>query len=46
MAFPNLIALIGLRHIVIEETKNYFVRLKNENVESPRNSINSTQNPK
>lgn len=30
MAFPNLIALIGLRHIVIEETKNYFERLKQE----------------
>ncbi len=28
MAFPNLIALIGLRHIVIEETKDYFRRLK------------------
>lgn len=28
MAFPNLIALIGLRHIVIEETRLYFERLK------------------
>lgn len=28
MAFPNLIALIGLRKIVIEETKDYFQRLK------------------
>ncbi len=28
MAFPNLIALIGLRKVVIEETKDYFQRLK------------------
>lgn len=28
MAFPNLIALVSLRHIVIEETKSYFERLK------------------
>lgn len=28
MAFPNLIALIGLRKVVIEETKDYFKRLK------------------
>lgn len=28
MAIPNLIALIGLRHIVIEETKVFFHRLK------------------
>lgn len=28
MAFPNLIALIGLRHIVIEETRLYFEKLK------------------
>lgn len=28
MAFPNLIALIGLRHIVVEETKAYFDKLK------------------
>ncbi|MCK3654502.1 sodium:alanine symporter [Pasteurellaceae bacterium Macca] len=28
MAFPNLIALIALRHIVIAETKDYFARLK------------------
>ena len=28
MAFPNLIALIGLRKVVIEETKYYFQRLK------------------
>lgn len=28
MAFPNLIALIGLRKVVIEETKDYFARLK------------------
>lgn len=28
MAFPNLIALVALRHIVIEETKSYFERLK------------------
>lgn len=27
MAFPNLIALIGLRHVVIAETKDYFARL-------------------
>ncbi|WGE62269.1 sodium:alanine symporter family protein [Actinobacillus equuli subsp. haemolyticus] len=29
MAFPNLIALIALRKVIIEETKNYFFRLKN-----------------
>ncbi len=29
MAFPNLIALVGLRHVVINETKDYFHRLKN-----------------
>ena len=28
MAFPNLIALIGLRKVVIDETKDYFQRLK------------------
>ena len=28
MAFPNLIALIGLRKVVIEETRDYFARLK------------------
>ena len=28
MSFPNLIALIGLRKVVIEETKDYFQRLK------------------
>ncbi|MBN6064418.1 alanine/glycine:cation symporter family protein [Aggregatibacter actinomycetemcomitans] len=28
MVFPNLVALIGLRKVVIEETKNYFARLK------------------
>ena len=28
MAFPNLIALIGLRKVVIEETTDYFQRLK------------------
>ena len=27
MAIPNLIALIGLRKVVIEETKDYFSRL-------------------
>lgn len=29
MAFPNLIALVGLRHVIIDETKDYFQRLKN-----------------
>ncbi|QLB13540.1 AGCS family alanine or glycine:cation symporter [Bisgaardia hudsonensis] len=28
MAFPNLIALIGLRKVVIEETRDYFERIK------------------
>lgn len=28
MAFPNLIALIALRKVIIEETKSYFFRLK------------------
>lgn len=28
MAFPNLVALVALRHVVIEETKHYFERLK------------------
>lgn len=28
MAFPNLIALFALRHVVLEETKSYFERLK------------------
>ncbi|OOF70963.1 alanine/glycine:cation symporter family protein [Rodentibacter caecimuris] len=28
MAFPNLMALIGLRNVVIEETRDYFARLK------------------
>ncbi len=27
MAIPNLIALIGLRHVIAEETKSYFTRL-------------------
>ena len=29
MAFPNLVALIGLRKVIISETKDYFERLKN-----------------
>lgn len=33
MAFPNLIALIGLRHIVIAETKDFFARLARGEVE-------------
>lgn len=33
MAFPNLIALVALRHIVIDETKSYFERLKKGLVE-------------
>ncbi|MDA3977994.1 alanine/glycine:cation symporter family protein [Gallibacterium sp. AGMB14963] len=28
MAIPNLIALIGLRKVIIEETKDYFARLR------------------
>ncbi len=28
MAFPNLIALVGLRHVVVGETKAYFARLQ------------------
>lgn len=28
MAFPNLIALVSLRHVVIEETRLYFARMK------------------
>ena len=28
MAFPNLVALIGLRHVIISETQDYFERLK------------------
>ena len=28
MAFPNLVALIGLRKEIISETKDYFERLK------------------
>lgn len=28
MAFPNLVALFALRHIVLNETKDYFSRLK------------------
>ncbi|MCF1428955.1 MAG: sodium:alanine symporter family protein [Shewanella sp.] len=27
MAIPNLIAIIGLRHIIVAETQNYFARL-------------------
>lgn len=34
MAFPNLIALIGLRKVIIEETKDYFQRLKNGQLEN------------
>lgn len=30
MAFPNLIALIALRHVVLAETTDYFSRLKND----------------
>ncbi|WP_249961912.1 alanine/glycine:cation symporter family protein [Histophilus somni] len=39
MAFPNLIALVGLRHIVINETKDYFIRRKQIFVE-PNNVAN------
>lgn len=28
MAFPNLVALIGLRKVVIDETRDYFTRLR------------------
>lgn len=28
MAFPNLVALVALRQVVVEETKSYFARLK------------------
>ena len=28
MAFPNLIALVALRHVVLDETRSYFERLK------------------
>ncbi|WP_439239892.1 MULTISPECIES: alanine/glycine:cation symporter family protein [unclassified Lonepinella] len=28
MAFPNLVALIGLRHVIVNETKDYFRRLQ------------------
>lgn len=31
MAFPNLIALIALRKVIITETKNFFNRLKEDN---------------
>ncbi|AAU36960.1 MULTISPECIES: alanine/glycine:cation symporter family protein [Basfia] len=31
MAFPNLIALIGLRKVIVSETKDYFMRLKTNN---------------
>lgn len=34
MAFPNLIALIGLRKVIIEETKDYFQRLKSGQLEN------------
>ncbi|MDH2926582.1 sodium:alanine symporter family protein [Lonepinella koalarum] len=33
MAFPNLVALIGLRHVVINETKDYFHRLHNKTLD-------------
>lgn len=33
MAFPNLIALVGLRHVIIHETKDYFQRLKNNTLD-------------
>lgn len=28
MAFPNLIGLIGLRHVVIQETESFFIKMK------------------
>ncbi|MGL4459287.1 MAG: alanine:cation symporter family protein [Plesiomonas shigelloides] len=28
MAIPNLIALVGLRHVVVAETRDYFARMK------------------
>ena len=30
MALPNLIALLALNGVVVEETKDYFYRLKKE----------------
>lgn len=33
MAFPNLIALIGLRKVIIAETQDYFARLKQKGVD-------------
>lgn len=33
MAFPNLIALVALRHVVLDETKSYFERLKKGMIE-------------
>ncbi|MGY4677412.1 alanine/glycine:cation symporter family protein [Pasteurella sp. P03HT] len=34
MAFPNLVALIGLRHVIVSETKDYFERLKLNKVDA------------
>lgn len=37
MAFPNLIALLALRHVIARETRSYFQRLKNGELEdAPR----------
>jgi alanine or glycine:cation symporter, AGCS family len=32
MALPNLIALLGLREVIVSETKSYFKSLKNNNI--------------
>lgn len=37
MAFPNLIALVGLRKVVIAETKDYFYRLKQNRYDQDEN---------
>lgn len=34
MAFPNLVALIGLRHVIVSETQDYFERLKLNKVDA------------
>ncbi|TDQ58137.1 AGCS family alanine or glycine:cation symporter [Mesocricetibacter intestinalis] len=41
MAFPNLIALIGLRHIIINETKDYFLRLRNNGINEEEGEISA-----
>lgn len=42
MAFPNLVALIGLRKVVVDETRDYFRRLQNGEIDEAQDALEGT----